>query len=332
MPTPPVCDKCEERPAFVNCTGKYCHACNMRAVNIAFGKAAGLKDGALKDHRTVAVAVSLGHASLLLAHLAAGFLAGKKAARGAPRFDSFRFVHVDERAVVDAAEPLDVDAAQRALVAAVGADGKTVPDEIEQKLHIVPLPDDVVAMARGDGSLTARLDAVRSARLRVLLAWARENGCTALLVGDPLDRTAEAILEDTCHGRGRSLHQIASPADDCDGVRLVRPLCHSMRKPITFYAHALGIRPIVAPGLTTRTRFNASIQQLVESLLADLSVKTRSTVSTVVRTASKLAPAEDGGPSCAYCMRAVPSPTRLCHGCQLTTRELMRNEISDFLL
>lgn len=158
-------------------------------------------------------------------------------------------------------------------------------------------------------SATSRVDISNILRSRLLVGFAKENNCNAVVYGDSATRLAEKILSETAKGRGNSLPwQIADTSSSHD-IKVMYPMRDLLRKEIMDYAQTVSepLTPLIslpkslvpAPVSSKTT----TIDDLMSQYFTSVEQNYPSIVTNVVRTASKLTfqPTTSTSQSCCVC-------------------------------
>ncbi|KAL2916056.1 Cytoplasmic tRNA 2-thiolation protein 2 [Polyrhizophydium stewartii] len=229
---PGLCNKCKaEKPVVVVKRAEFCRACFLSSVSHRFR--ANLSKTPLSEGSRTMLAFSGGPSSRAMLHAMADFAAPDAAnPRKKIRFPDFCVCHVDQSAVLGNADslpavlriaesygrPVSVVPLESALdgapLAAVDA-ASVAPLAAARSLAIRSLEDAQIDrraalrhMFDGLGSASSREDMLRLMTLHVLLAEARRQKCTGLLLADNATLLAVRVIANTSKGRGLSL-----PAD-----------------------------------------------------------------------------------------------------------------------
>ncbi|CAG8746574.1 11264_t:CDS:1, partial [Acaulospora colombiana] len=113
--------------------------------------------------------------------------------------------------------------------------------------------------------------------------------CTRLFLGDSSTRLSIKIISLTSKGRGFGLPLEISGENQWFGdVSISRPMKDITLKEIGIYNHYMGFESVLIPSMTSMLPPKASIERLTEDFIVGLEKNYPSTVSTVVRTGSKL--------------------------------------------
>ncbi|KAK9476202.1 hypothetical protein V1514DRAFT_311969 [Lipomyces japonicus] len=150
---------------------------------------------------------------------------------------------------------------------------------------------------------TSKLDIIESIRQRLILQSASDLNCSTILWGDSMTRIAEKTLSLTAKGRGSSLpHQISDTVKQ--GISHIYSLREVLRAETEQYVDLLQISDLVAkPAIAMPNVLRMmTIDDLMVNYFADIETAFPSIVSTVVRTADKLAdPIQDIASTCFIC-------------------------------
>lgn len=121
---------------------------------------------------------------------------------------------------------------------------------------------------------------------------AENNGCEVIFVGETSTRVAIKTLTMVSQGRGFTLPLHTAPEVQLkDNVFLMRPLKDHLSKEVRIYSQNLKITGHADNSLTkwpSDATSRNSVRELTEKFIFGLDEEYPSTVSTVVRTASKL--------------------------------------------
>ncbi|KAK9448164.1 uncharacterized protein V1518DRAFT_419845 [Limtongia smithiae] len=277
----------------------------------------------------VLLALSLSHASLALLDMLVSLVREQRVAhRGAAGLDLV-VAHVDEGA--------DDREARRVMADIASAHGdvcecrvvsldefytRAAPSAIREFYHsasniadysfsprTATNPPTVSSILARIPDRTACRDIIDSIRTHLILSTAAEATCTTVLWGDTMTRLAEKTLSMTAKGRGDALPRLLADGlrRTADGPELVHiyPLREVLRSEAETYASVCDMTPYLlstnlAPASSVLRMM--TIDDITRTYFRDIEAAFPSIVSTVVRTAAKLAdPRVDGGRYCAIC-------------------------------
>lgn len=156
-------------------------------------------------------------------------------------------------------------------------------------------------------SVTEKEDLLKTLRNQLLLAVARKEGYSKVMVADCATRLSVRLLSNVSQGRGGDLPYDTGFSDDRHGdVIFVRPMREFMTKEIALYNFFNSVQTVVMPTLSTMSHSHVSIDRLTEEFVSGLQAALPFTVSTIFRTGDKLSVKEftDEVASCALC--AIP--------------------------
>ena len=195
-------------------------------------------------------------------------------------------------------------------------------------------------------SATSRVDISNILRSRLLIEFAKENICDAIVYGDSTTRLAEKTLSETAKGRGHSLPWLTADGSSPHDIKVIYPMRDLLRKEIMEFTLVvsepltplifLPRSPVPAP-ISSKT---ITIDELMSQYFASVEENFPSIVANVVRTASKLTvpPITFASLSCKVCnfptvresrpwggdqcistsneSEAIPQSTQItCYGC-----------------
>lgn len=158
-------------------------------------------------------------------------------------------------------------------------------------------------------SATSRVDISNILKSRLLVGFAKENNCNAILYGDSATRLAEKTLSETAKGRGNSLPWLIADVSSSHDLKIVYPMRDLLRKEVMdyvqFFSEPLNPliflpKPLVSASVSSKT---TTIDDLMSQYFASVEQNYPSIVANVVRTASKLTfpPTTSASESCCVC-------------------------------
>lgn len=142
-------------------------------------------------------------------------------------------------------------------------------------------------------SNTSRVDILNILRSRLLVQFAKQNNCDAILYGDSTTRLAEKTLSETAKGRGNSLPWLTADGFAHD-IKIIYPMRDLLRKEITEYASMISepLTPLIStpksPVPVSVSSKTTTIDDLMSQYFASVEQNYPSIVANVVRTTSKL--------------------------------------------
>ena len=157
-------------------------------------------------------------------------------------------------------------------------------------------------------SMTAKEDLMRTLRNQLLLATARKEGYSKVMLADCATRLSIRLMSDISQGRGGDLPYDTGFSDERHGdVVFIRPMREFMSKEIALYNFFNSVETVPIITLGTMAHSHASIDRLTEEFVSGLQADFPFTVSTIFRTGDKLSVKEscDDVSACALC--GVPS-------------------------
>lgn len=143
-------------------------------------------------------------------------------------------------------------------------------------------------------SSTSRVDISNILRSRLLVGFAKENNCDAIVYGDSATRLAEKTLSETAKGRGNSLPWLIADLSSSHGVKVMYPMRDLLRKEIMDYTTMVPEplttlislpKSLVTVPVSSKT---TTIDDLMSQYFSSVEQSYPSIVTNVVRTASKL--------------------------------------------
>ena len=171
-------------------------------------------------------------------------------------------------------------------------------------------------------SITSQTDLVNVLRTRVIVEFAKANGCECIAWGDSATRLAEKTLSETAKGRGYSL-----PWQTCEGlspygVTFNFPMRDLLRKEIVTYSSMTypPLEPLIVPqqaiSQSSISSKNMTIDDLMGQYFGSVEENYPSIVANVVRTSSKLQTPGQSSESitCKICELPVDSQSQGLHG------------------
>lgn len=158
-------------------------------------------------------------------------------------------------------------------------------------------------------SATSKVDISNILRSRLLVGFAKENICDAILYGDSTTRLAEKTLSETAKGRGNSLPWLTADGSSPHDIKIIYPMRDLLRKEIMEFALVVSepLTPLIyLPKSTVPAPIsskNITIDDLMSQYFASVEQNFPSIVANVVRTASKLTvpPITSASLSCNVC-------------------------------
>ncbi|XP_041376774.1 cytoplasmic tRNA 2-thiolation protein 2-A-like [Gigantopelta aegis] len=351
-----TCMKCHEQKSILitRVDDAFCRDCFMVYVVHKFRASIG-KSHLIRDHEKVLLAFSGGPSSSALLHLVLEGLSirAHKRLRFIPSI-----VHVDELGSVDSVSADERNEKNEQVVSLMKAFGfPCYMSCLEQGVDLTRYKENGCPpcwdVLQGTGiedfekakksshiteimgsikSVTAKEEYIKNLRNQLLITIARFYGYSKLMVADCSTRLGIQTLSGIALGRGAQISSNTSFSDDRHGdVMIVRPIRDLSSKEVAMYNHLNGVQPLVLPTVTTKESAGISIEHLTEAFVTGLQQNFPSTVSNIVRTASKLDSGcqVKGDDSCAFCqapldtsvgetsaLRAVERSYRLSQGCR----------------
>lgn len=158
-------------------------------------------------------------------------------------------------------------------------------------------------------SATSRVDILNILRSRLLVGFAKENNCDAIVYGDSATRLAEKTLSETAKGRGNSLPWLIADVSSSHDIKVIYPMRDLLRKEITDYTVMVSEpltplislpKSLVSAPVSSKT---STIDDLMSQYFSSVEQSYPSIVTNVVRTASKLKipPTTSASLSCRIC-------------------------------
>lgn len=143
-------------------------------------------------------------------------------------------------------------------------------------------------------STTSRSDVLGVLRTRLIVAFAKANGCESILWGDSTTRLAEKTLAETAKGRGFSLPWQTGEGASPYGVRFNYPLRDLLKKELVTYSEltsspltSLITKETLSAPVSASAK-NTTIDELMSQYFESVEQNYPSIVANVVRTSSKL--------------------------------------------
>lgn len=195
-----------------------------------------------------------------------------------------------------------------------GRDASPSKDAGQRLLHV---------LARAT-SATSRQDAEQTLRRRLIVHFAKEHDCEAIIWDHSATKLAERTLAETAKGRGISLPWIVADGESLHGVPFYHPLRELLNKELASYVSFVDppfderfITAEVKPIVSTK---NTTIDDLMEQYFDSVEKEYPSIVANVVRTTGKLvSPALGQLEQCELCNSPLeghaPEKSRLCYSC-----------------
>jgi len=172
-------------------------------------------------------------------------------------------------------------------------------------------------------SATARADVISSLKTRLVVEYAKSNGCEGVLWGDSTTKLAQKTLAETAKGRGYSLPWQVSEGESPYGITFNYPVRDVLKKelvsfvelsepPLSPLIHEPSSGATQAPVSSKSTTIDDLMKQYFESVEENFP----SIVSNVVRTSGKLeaVPGSMSDPKCSLCHMPVPGGRFGIHG------------------
>ena len=153
--------------------------------------------------------------------------------------------------------------------------------------------DQLSSLISSLSSTTSIVDILALLRTRLIVAFAQDQGCDAVVWGDTTTRLAEKTLSETAKGRGTSLPWITADGTSLYQIRFAYPLRDLLKKEVAAHAEMTTptLRPLIVEDLKSE-KPTSSKDQTIDGLMAQYfeSVENNypSIVTNVVRTASRL--------------------------------------------
>ncbi|KAI7088320.1 hypothetical protein KC356_g3447 [Hortaea werneckii] len=161
---------------------------------------------------------------------------------------------------------------------------------------------------------------------KLVVTFATQNNCEAILWGDSTTHLAERTLSETAKGRGSSLPWIVADGDALHGIPFYFPMRDLLSKEIAAFATL--IQPPLddlihtGPSKPPVSTKNTTIDDLMRQYFESVEQEYPSIVANVVKTTSKLqtVPLDQIEAQCELCDvpldgEAAPARSRLCYGC-----------------
>lgn len=171
---------------------------------------------------------------------------------------------------------------------------------------------------------TAKADVDQILLNRLVVAYAKELNCDAILWGDSDSRLAAKTLANVAKGRGSALTWQVSDGKSPSGLEFNFPLRDLFQTELHSYANLIPelmaiIIPDEPPSENTLTK-NLSIDELMMRYVQTHGEKYPGVMANVTRTANKLQPATviAGARRCAFCdafMRDTGEQGEFCYAC-----------------
>ena len=143
-------------------------------------------------------------------------------------------------------------------------------------------------------SATSRVDISNILRFRLLVGFAKENNCDAIVYGDSATRLAEKTLSETAKGRGNSLPWLIADVSSSHDIKVIYPMRDLLRKEIMDFTVMVSEpltsvislpKSLVSAPVSSKT---STIDDLMSQYFSSVEQSYPSIVTNVVRTASKL--------------------------------------------
>ncbi|RMY68275.1 hypothetical protein D0863_07238 [Hortaea werneckii] len=161
---------------------------------------------------------------------------------------------------------------------------------------------------------------------KLVVTFALQNSCEAILWGDSTTHLAERTLSETAKGRGSSLPWIVADGDALHGIPFYFPLRDLLSKEIASFATlthpSLDDLIHTGPSKPPVSTKNTTIDDLMRQYFESVEQEYPSIVANVVKTTSKLqtTPLDEIEAQCELCdvpldRAAAPARSRLCYGC-----------------
>lgn len=195
---------------------------------------------------------------------------------------------------------------------------------------LFPADEQVIdQLLRSCKSATARVEVVHIMKILAILSAASRLGCSKVYLGDTCNRLAVEVIRSTCMGRGELLPWMLAHCQTYGlgpnrRIQLCRPLRDLVDGEVEHYLKLISERyPQPNVRLRPREQVPASVYSLSESFLSSMDKDNSATVSTVVRTASKVrtavTEASNSDFPCSVCLGPTNATERqkaLCAGCR----------------
>ena len=166
-------------------------------------------------------------------------------------------------------------------------------------------------------SASSKEDILRILRLRLIVAYAKENGCDCITWGDSITRLAEKTLAETAKGRGISMPWQIGEGQSPYGIEFKFPMRGLLRREIIQYSclTSPALTPLIVDEPQTPSASISSKDVTLDALMgryfASVEKNYPSIVTNVVRTANRLEAPQSfslGGP-CEMC--GIPFELRI---------------------
>lgn len=188
------------------------------------------------------------------------------------------------------------------------------------------LPHEKLKLLLGSlGSATSRTDMKQLLKRKLIVTFAKQNGCEAILWGDNTTTLAERVLAETAKGRGFSLPWVVTDGESPHNIPFYYPARDILGKEITVFAslvdpplHDLIVTPEGEPAVSIK---NTTIDDLMRQYFESVERDYPSIVTNVVKTTGKLEalPLSSVETLCELCDMPLdgqaPERSRLCYGC-----------------
>ena len=169
-------------------------------------------------------------------------------------------------------------------------------------------------------SATSQEDLITILRTRLIVEFAKQNGCESILWGDSTTRLAERTLAEAAKGRGFSLPWQTTDGHNAFDVTFKFPMREVLRKEIKTYATLAGLSVTDSfrqdnPQKAASAK-GATVDNLMAQYFASVEENYPSIVSNVVRTSNRLvAPSTSTETGyCAICNLPIESERQGLHG------------------
>ena len=264
----------------------FCEACFLDGVVHRF-RSSLLKSKAVPNHSKALVAVSGGPCSSALLQMSAEFSNPEHPKR---KFSSLHVCHVDQSILLKQNwnEQVKDMAQQYQLESSIVSLSSLFNSEQElAKLF--------------DTNLTNQEELLHYLTMECLKREAIRYGCESILLGDSATWMAIKVIANTSKGRGISLAEDISFQTKRQDVIWLRPMRDILAKEIELFNNFKQIPSVPHTTLTTGMATKSSINKATTDFILQLEEDFPATVSTVIRTAYKLAPKASSHFTCFIC-------------------------------
>ncbi|ANB15269.1 Ncs2p [Sugiyamaella lignohabitans] len=300
------CKRCQEPSVLISRSEPFCKKCFVKFVQYKQKKR-------MEDYKVnytpgakvpdVLLPLSFGRSSLALLDMVADMLRFQSSTHGGRQGLHLHAVHIDETGIhgMDG----DVQETLQNLRAKYPECSTITSVKLESFLEDPSVNREVVKIVASTSTVspnntkellamlvkrTPQQDMLNIIRLKIIEKVARDLNCTTIIWGHSMTRLAELVISLTAKGRGNTISDILF--SEQSEPRILYPLNEVLGSEVADYIQVQSLDQFVLSSLSRRpaTTKLQSIDELVNQYFVSVEQGFPSVVSTVVKTAAKLAP------------------------------------------